>query len=364
MGRTLTLAGNQALFVSSTSSGAAPASSMYELYNVQSFTWDVNQNLEPISVFGQRAAVQRDSLTSPEITFSFDYYITDYTNERNIGLTVLPTSGNPGLSGVLTKIFDGSEDEKNYFLTVAGQAQDAIGSNPGNNPCIGFGNANLTSYSFTAQVGSYPTVSVAFAALNARGYTDSVSETIPAIDSTTGLEFTGVLFSLPIASGNARYGRDAIIRPGDVIVDFSNVSGLFYSLSGNCVSSVNLSFDLGREPLECLGNRYAKARSLANNIDLTTSITFQAPDLVQGSVAQYFCGTGLYNATIQLRRPSCTNNGALALKYDIRGMRLNHEGGVIGLDNAGTEITMDFVSSLGSASDNINQLYLSGTYVG
>lgn len=354
--RNQTLAASQVLFVSTNATGAAPASSIFELYNVQNFTFDVNNNLEPVYALGQRAPQTREALDTPEITFNFDYNITNFDNENHLGLVV------NGLSGVLSKIINGSEDEKNYFLAVAGEGIDGIGSTPANNPCLGFGNGNLTSYSFTAQVGSFPTVSVAFSALNAKGYLDSVAEYLPSIDPDTGLENSTQTFTLPVASGNARYNRDAILRPGDIQVDFSNVSGLFYSLSGNCVESVSIDFDLGREALNCLGRRFSKARSLSPQIDVNTSIVFQAPYIQSGSVASYFCGTGLYNATVTARRPACNGTGVQVIKYDLRGLSLNHEGAQVNLGSDGTSITMDFISSIGSSNDFNNNLILSGSF--
>lgn len=358
MARFNTLAASQVLFVAAqptTGNANIPGSQVYELFNIQSFNWDYNSNLEPIYALGKRADIGRDSVDPPEITLSFEYYITNFDNENRIGLVC------NGSSGVLAKIFNGAEDEKMYFNAVAPLGVDGIGSTPANNPCLGFGNAVISSYAFSASVGNYPTSTVNLTALGARGYLDSVAESpLPSVDTSTGLDLQGT-FTLPTATGNI--GRDAIIRPGDIIVDFSTVSGLFYNLSGICVQSIDIDFDLGRENRQCLGNRYARSRDLGATIDLNTSITFQAPDIISGSVSNYFCQTGLYNANVIMRRPACFGTGNQVMKFDIRGMRLNHEGAQVGLGNDGTTITLDFVSSIGSAADTVNNLYLSGSFL-
>lgn len=357
MARYNTLAASQNLFVSSQpSTGGAniPASQISELYNIQSFNWDFNSNLEPIYALGQRAAIGRDSVDPPEITLSFEYYITNFDNEARMGLVC------NGLSGVLSKLFNGTESEKMYFNSVSPLGSDNIGTAAANNACLGFGNAVISSYSFSASVSNFPTATVNLSALGARGYLDSVAESpLPAVDTSTGLDLIGS-FTLPTASGNI--GREAVIRPGDIIVDFSNVSGLFYNLSGICVQSIDIDFDLGLENRNCLGNRYARSRDFGATIDLNTSITFQAPDIISGSVSTYFCQTGLYNANVTMRRPACFGTGSQVMKFDIRGMRLNHEGGQVGLGNDGTTITLDFVSSIGSSNDQFNNLFLSGVF--
>lgn len=355
--RQKTLAASTVLFAGpSPAIGPQPATLIKELYNILSVNYSITNNSETISALGQYAPIGRDSLEQPEVTLDFEYNLSNFDNENRIGLVV------NGLSGCLAKILNGTEDEKNYYKTVAPLGVDGYLSPAASNSCISIGNGVLASYNFSAQVGSYPTASVSVAGLHARGHLDSTSEQNPAIDPATGLEVVGNPFTLPLASGNAQYGRDALLRPGDINVNFNNVSGLFYNLSGACISAVNISFDLGRTAQQCLGNRYAKARDITPPIEVTTSITFDAPDIVTGSMSQYFCGTGLYSATISANRPSCYGGGALAVKYTILGMRFNSQSESVALGVDGTTVTMDFISSIGSASDAVNNLIMSGVY--
>ncbi len=355
MARNKTLSASKALFAGQVNpTGAHPSSAIKELYGVQSFGVTYSNNSEPIQAFGQLSPIGRDSTEIPTVEFNFDYLLTNFDNEYHLGLTT------NGLSGALSRILNGQADEQNYFVVTAAEGVDAIGANPATTPCIGYGNAALGSYGFSATVGDYPTVSVSFLALNARSYGDSTSEVLPAIDITTGLEYTSQTFTLPIASGNL--SRDAVLRPGDITVNISGVSGLFYNLSTVCINSASIDFDLGRSPQNCLGNKYAKSRDIAYPVDVNFSFEFQGADQVTGSMSNFFCQTGLYNAIVSAKRPACAGAGSQVVSYDLRGLRFVSQSETVGLGNDGTAVTVNLVTSLGSATDSVSNLILSGIF--
>ncbi len=356
--RRKTLSASKVLFAGpSPVTGAHPVSSIKELYGLQDFSVTYSNNSENIQALGQLAPIGRDSLEQPTAEFNFSYLLSNFDNEGHVGLVV------NGQSGAFSKILNGQEDEKNYFMVVAAEGSDAIGANPASTPCIGWGNAALGSYGFNATVGDYPTVSLNFLALNAKSYADSTSELTPNIDTSTGLENTTQTFTLPTASGNARFGRNPVLKPGDITVNLANATGLFYNVSQACITSVSIDVDLGREPQECLGNRYARARDITYPIDVNFSFEFQAPDLVTGSMNSFFCQTGLYSGLVSARLPACNGaTGASAISYDLRGLRWVSQDESVGLGNDGTSVTVNMVGSIGSATDANNNLILSGIY--
>lgn len=333
-----------------------PASSIKELYNFISFNSEVTNETEAIQILGQTAPATREAADEPQITLGGEYYLTNFDNENRIGLVT------NGLSGAFSKIINGTDDERNFFVLTAAEGSDGISSNPASTPCVGYGNVSLAGYNTTLQVGGYPTTTVDFNALYVASYADSTAEQLPTIDPTTGLRVTGQTFTLPVASGNQAYGRDAIIRPRDVLVSFQNATGLFYNINEACLTSVSIGVDLGRDPQNCLGNRYSKSRLLNFPIDCTLSCEFQAPDLVPGTLDAFLCSTGAYSASITCRRPVCPGStGTTALRYDLRGLRFQSQSENVGLGNEGTSVTLNFVCNIGGPQDTTNGLFLSGS---
>lgn len=356
--RRKTLSASKVLFVGpSPISGAHPASSIKELYGIQDFNVTYSNNVEAVQAFGQLAPISRESIDPPTAEFNFSYLLSNFDNEGHVGLVV------DGSSGAFSKILNGQEDEKNYFMMVASEGSDAIGANPANTPAIGWGNGALGTYGFSATVGDYPKVSLNFLALNAKSYGDSTAELTPNIDLETGLENTTQTFTLPIASGNGRFGRDPVLKPGDISVNLANATGLFYNVNQACITSVSIDIDLGREPQECLGRKYARARDITYPIDVNFSFEFQAPDLITGSMMNFFCQTGAYSGIVSARRPACVGStGAGAISYDLRGLRWISQDESVGLGNDGTTVTVNMVGSIGGPNDTVNNLFLSGIF--
>lgn len=288
-------------------------SNINEMLGVQSFSFDIQGEKEDIFIFGKRAAETRLSTSEPSITFDLSYYLTDFENEKNMGFAL-----NGGV-GLFANLLDGTKDERNYFVIIASDGNDAIGSNPASTPCLGFGNATLSSYNFNAAVGSYPTCSLTFEAINAEYYVDSDTQNLPAINTATNAAAAGT-FTLPLASGNAALGRDAVLRPRDITVNLSGASGVFHDLSTACVQSVDLGIDFAREEQMCLGSRWRKNSVIADAIPMTLAVEFLAKDMQPGRLSDFTCGTGDYRAIISIKRPSCNQDGDEAIRFDMKGL--------------------------------------------
>ncbi len=346
MPRKKTLSASKILFVGQVPPTAAhPSSGIKELFGLQSFGSTFSLNSEPIKVLGSIAPISYETTESPNIEFSFDYLSTNFDNEQRMGLVV------HGSSGAFSRILNG-EDERNYFMLTAAEGVDAVGANPANTPCVGYGNAVLNSYEFSAAVGDYPKVSATFLALNAKSYSDSTSEVLPSISASN-------TFTLPVASGNI--GRDAILRPQDIQVQVSTISGIFYDLSDVCLNSASIKIDFNREPRKCAGSKYPISRKPTYPINVNFSFEFEAPQLVTGSLENFFCNTGSYNAFLTARRPSCyASGGSQEINFDLRGLRFISQSESVALGGDGTNVTINMITSLGSAYDSLSNLFLNG----
>ena len=338
--------------------GPAPAtgthttSNIKEVFGVQSFSFDLSETKENIFVFGKRAADLREALDPAVASFNLSYLISNLDNEKSLGFVT------DGTSGTFANLLNGSKDERNFFVMIASDGNDAVGSNPASTPCLGFGNATLASYSVNAAVGSYPTATLAFEAIDAEYYADSDTERLPAVNLTTGAIAAGT-FTLPTASGNALSGRDPVLRPRDISVNLSGLTGLFHDMGSACVQSVDISVDFAREKQQCLGLKYRKESVMADAIPVNLGIEFLAKDMVTGRMSEFTCGTGQYRAIISIARPSCNSVGANAVTFDLKGLSWESQSQDFTLGQQST-VTINFQGTIGGANDVTRGLFTSG----
>ncbi len=344
---------NIAIFAGpSPATGVHTTSNINEIRGVQSFSFDLSETKEDIFIFGKRAAETREALDPSVATFDLSYLISNFDNEKSLGFVT------NGTSGTFANLINGTKDERNFFVMIASDGNDAIGSNPAATPCLGFGNCTLASYAVNAAVGSYPTATLSFEAIDAEYYTDSDAERLPAINLDTGAIAAGT-FTLPTASGNSLSGRDPVLRPRDITVNLSGASGLFHNLGTACVQSVDISVDFAREQQQCLGFKYRKESVMADAIPVTVGIEFLAKDMVTGRLSEFSCGTGLYRAIVNISRPSCNGVGANAATFDLKGLSWESQSQDFTLGQQST-VTINFQGTIGGANDLTRGLFTSG----
>lgn len=344
----------------SVAAGPSPAdsphtiSNTHEIYGSTSFDYDLSQSREDVSVLGIAAPVARVALEPPTITMNLTYNQSNLDNEKSLGFVV------DNSSGAFAKILNGQQNERNIFLARAAEGFDAVGLGGSSLEVLGFGNSTITSYAFEAAVGSFPTTTIGFQALEVVAYSDGSSEALPAIDPTTGLRATG-LFTLPTFSGNP-FGRDAVLLPFDINVDFSNASGFAYVLSGSCVQSVSINIDFNRTPTQCLGQRYFTSNDIQFPVPVNFSVDTFAQDLKTGSLSNFLCSNTGNKAVVTIRRPNCLapNSGAVAWRAELRNIQWDSESFSTTSDGSPNITTLNFVGNVGGSNDQINGLFLSG----
>lgn len=162
-----------------------------ELYRVQNVSHSWNKRLTDVNQFGELAAIDRVSIEPPTVSLSYSWLQNNLINESLLGMTV-SNVGQPQVSCV-SGILNGTTDQKNYFLKIVGEGNDASDFNPASYDVISFGNAYLSSYTAQGQVGSFPTVDVSLSCLNAQAQTitQTVGGVIPAVFPTDGTSVSG-----------------------------------------------------------------------------------------------------------------------------------------------------------------------------
>lgn len=335
----------------SPATGSHTTGNIKQLHRLQSWNWDWSYPKENISVFGQAAPLGRDALNPPTVNMSFSYYLADFENESSLGFVV------DGSTSSLANIIAQTADDKNYFALVTADGVDAITKGGADGKVIGYGNGTISSYSVQGAVGSRPTVTINVAALNAVTYADGVAKNIPAVDPTTGSRVAGQTFTLP--SGSVRPSKPNALRPGDITVDLSSANPLFMNITGICVQSFQINYDLSREDIQCLGSRFARARLPQFPINVNFQVEALKIDIATGDLADFICQTGTYEASVTLRDPSCTGNGSVAAKYTLKNMTLEGQSESLSIGQSQT-ITMNWVGQISASGDVINGLFMSG----
>lgn len=335
-----------------------------QLSRVQSFDEDFTRNFTDVNQFGNLAAIDRIEVEAPEVTASFSYYLTDGLNERLIGLAV-PTSGAGGfanqtsiISGLLSK----ATDEKNYYLLIADEGNDAAGYTLSRTGVIGLGNAYITSYTVNAAVGDIPTADVELEALNLRVYGQlqpGLINDIPAVTVSNGQPITGVRFSLPGATSLTGVGTPNALLPGDIL--FSPSGTLGFSDTDLKVQDFTLTVDLPRTPLNRIGSRFAFSREIDFPITSTLEMTAEVGDLESGNLVDLICSNPNRDFTITMRAPACGGTGAAALTYFFRGAKLTSQSFSSSIGENAT-MTATYEVQVGSPQQTDRGIFLSGSY--
>jgi hypothetical protein len=337
-----------------------------QLSRVQSFDEDFTRNFTDVNQFGNLAAIDRVEVEAPDVTASFSYYLTDGLNERLLGLTV-PTSGGGGFVGGQTSIISGllskATDEKNYYLLIADEGNDAAGYALTRTGVIGIGNGYITSYTVNAAVGDIPTADVELEGLNIRVYGQLQNlfsgNEVPAVRVADGQSATGVRFILPQATSVTGATIPNALLPGDITFNPSGILG--FADADLKVQDFSLTVDLPRTPLNRLGSRFAFSREIDFPVTSTLEMTAEVGDLESGNLVDLLCTNPNRDFTITMRAPSCGGTGAAALTYLFRGAKLTSQSFSSSIGDNAT-MTATYEVQIGSPQQTDRGIFLSGSY--
>lgn len=332
--------------------------SVKQLTRVQSFDSDYTRNLQDVNQFGNLAAIDRVDAEAPSVSANLSYYVTDGLNESYLGLSV-PNASAPlsCISGILKK----ETDEKNLYLLVASEGSDASSYAGGVSGVIGIGNAYMTSYSLEVSVGSIPTATVGFEALNGRVYADADgTNAVPAVNPEDGLPITGSFFVLPQHKTNAYGTQPTALLPGDATIDISGLIGT--TVSDLKVQSATLSFDLSREPQNKIGSKFAFTKNITFPVTAKLDVEAEIGDLADGNFADFLCQTGTYDLSLRLKKMNCSGAGATALLAQLKGAKLVSQSIINASIGGNATVSASWEAQIGAPEEVTKGVFLSGSY--
>ena len=334
-----------------------------QLQRVQTANYSFNVERTDVNQFGQLAAIDRIILTNPTVSLDLSYINANLANEKLLGFNVVSGNTDSTVQSIVD-FMGGSGDERNYFIRTVSEGSDAVdfaSSASGTvNGVIGIGNGRITSFSTEASVGNFPTTTVNIEGFNMKFDKGTSGNFVPAINTVNGDALQNY-YTLPTANQNVGIGSGnaiSALRPGDITVSIPSITGADTATMN--VQSYTLSLDIGRTPIEKLGNRFAFTRPIDFPLTVTLSVDAQVTDLIAGNFADLLDDDSpTYNPSITIKSP--TNDALTMAKYTLKGAKLDSEEFSSDIGSNKT-VTLNFSAQVGGANDTNNGLFINGEF--
>ena len=333
-----------------------------QLQRVQTANYSFNVERTDVNQFGQLAAIDRIILTNPTVSLDLSYINANLANEKLLGFNVVSGNTDSTVQSIVD-FMGGSGDERNYFIRTVSEGSDAVSfglTGTAENGVIGIGNGRITSFSTEASVGNFPTTTINIEGYNMKFDKGTSGNFVPAINLVNGNTLSN-FYTLPTANQNVGIGSGnaiSALRPGDITVSIPSITGADTTTMN--VQSYTLSLDIGRTPIEKLGNRFAFTRPIDFPLTVSLSVDAQVTDLVTGNFADLLVDdSATYNPSITIKSP--TNDGLTMAKYTLKGAKLDSEEFSSDIGSNKT-VTLNFSAQVGGPQDSTNGLFMNGQF--
>lgn len=333
-----------------------------QLQRVQTANYSFNVERTDVNQFGQLAAIDRIILTNPTVSLDLSYINANLANEKLLGFNVVSGNTDSTVQSIVD-FMGGSGDERNYFIRTVSEGSDAVNfasSASGTvNGVIGIGNGRVTSFSTEGSVGNFPTTTINIEGYNMKFDKGTSGNFVPAINLVNGNTLSN-FYTLPTANQNVGIGSGnaiSALRPGDITVSIPSITGADTATMN--VQSYTLSLDIGRTPIEKLGNRFAFTRPIDFPLTVSLSVDAQVTDLVAGNFAGLLVEDSTYSPSITIKSP--TDSNLTMAKYTLKGAKLDSEEFSSDIGSNKT-VTLNFSAQVGGPQDSTNGLFMNGQF--
>ena len=398
------------------------AGAIKQLSRVQSANYSFSVSRQDVNQFGNLAAIDQIITESPTVSLDTSYYLANLSNEHRLGFNIT-ASGATTFSSCIGNVIDSTNNayQKDYYMLTTKEGKDAnenttTGDFSYGGSIIGVGNGFLNSYSTEGAVGGLPTVSVGVEGQNMNfvnlpysptGVSDGtfpgmglamnagktavtyISGENPAVDATDGSK-VNVAAALPAPLDDASTSAGdqiSTLRPGDITLTLakqtaaSNTSTTLFksteaddmthpdyaggSITAAHIQSYTLSFDLGRSPIQKLGNKFAFARVVDFPINVSLSVEAVLSDLTTGSLADIINCDEKFDARVTLKDPACGAgvDKEAVVNYIAKGLKLESQSFSSDIGSNKT-VSLNFTSQVGGPDQYEHGVFMSGWYAG
>jgi len=335
-----------------------------QLQRIQTANYSFNVERTDVNQYGQLAAIDRVILNSPTVSLDFSYLLGNLSNDNILGLTIV--SGNSdstisAISGFLNK----TSDERNYFIRTTPEGTDTVGftsNSSGDNGVIGIGNGTITSYSTEGSVGNFPTTTINVEGLNMNFQKGISGNLVPAVNPVNGsplqnyYQLSQATQNVGLGSGNAI----SALRPGDITLSLTNTLASGVDVSTMNIQSYTLSLDLGRTPIQRLGNKFAFTREIDFPLTVSLSVEAQVTEMNAGNLATLVADdSATLTPSITIKSP--TDSSLIMAKFLLKGAKLDSQEYSTDI-GSNKSVTLTFSSQIGGPQDTSNGLFINGQF--
>lgn len=325
-----------------------------QFQRVQSINYDISIPTVNVHQFGMLGRLDGLVVETPIVSLNFTYLLADAYNEKllnfNVGTHPQDFDTDPFLYRDHNTFhhYISNPHGSNLFIETGKDGHDltnlSVPDSEKNTTAIG--SAFIDNYKVEAAVGSLPTASVDFTALNAEVHTGTKDLIVPTINPIgTRPDFK---FSLPNYQENHLIEYDLLnnqldqgittIRPGDIMVVLHDENhGLFVKQNeeidgwteGACnLQSFQIDCRFERTPVARLGKIWANTFTLDKGPQVVLRLTGLVSELKQSKLAEALCGGGA-SVSIYLFDPCAERNiqdrSTVSMIYTFRDLKLESE---------------------------------------
>ena len=317
----IVIAGERPAFSTTDRTGDAMSGAF--MSSVQDVSVGFSMERQKLKQIGSQSLSVNDINRMPDVALSISYYYTPAMfNENMLGLI----DSNPSYDG--TGFFEDytNEDQNFYILNRDNQGSDFIEDDPSGDffssmlsgyeagdddiELLSVGNAFLTNYSLSFEIGKLPVVSTSYVGSNLsfENLTGSAEITNPAINLQSGNTNGAGLVDLEEAKtkGFDYYSdldrfRPPLCSPTDVNVTLQNLQIGGAPISGDAhLQSFSFNVPIGRVPLFGLGSNYPYGRKVKYPITSPVSLEFLVSGFATGEIASLISNESSYDFDIQI----------------------------------------------------------------
>ena len=291
------------------------------LFRVQSLDYGFKTNFSRLNEYGQAGNVGSVSLNNPDISCSFEYLLLDGYNERCLDFII---------NGIHSALHPFVSNQfplgKNLFFISGPAGYDLIGVDLGSVQdqidVVAIGNAFLSQYAITAEVGSLPKARVAFEAFNIRSFSKEIQNLpLPSIEPAKNCAESNYKFSIPDVLDTTSYESYANsyneislselsqgILPGSIRLDIDDGSLITkqnkgensFDQGGAHIQGFTINFPLGSTRVKRMGNVFDFARVYNFPSTIEVKITAIVSELKSANLFSSLCKSKKHNIVISM----------------------------------------------------------------
>jgi hypothetical protein len=358
-----------------------------QLHRIVGINHGFQTNFIDINEYGHAARRDKTFLETPNVTLDFEYYLADGYNEQAVGFIIdgkhqafsrhiMPESRLFGQNFFTIQVPDGHD--------VVNANLESFGDDVG---VVGIGNAHLSQYALTAEVGDLPKARLSFEAANTKSYKGFKNLPVPSYNFKKGCPDPNIKFSIPDTHESFLYetleGIEDIsfepgsvgIKPGDLRISLDNAGYLSkqlaqindYSEGAANIQGFTINAPMGSSRLSRIGTslEYTRAYNYPSRIDV--QIRALMGDIKESKALCDLFTSKKHNLVLIMQDPRsvCNCNGALQqeemkMAYYIKGAVLESEG-ITSAISDNKVVDLNFHAQIGGPEDTENGLFIYGS---